>query len=272
VHEADKKELALRLISVAVLAPVALAAIYFGSPYIEIVLTAAGVAMTWEWDRLCGGRRSSASGAASAIAIIAIGVAAVLRQFDVAFLAVLGGVVLTTGLAVVARRGQTIWHGAGPVVIGIPLIATFWLRGIPDAGLAILVWLVGAVWATDIGGYVFGRLIGGPKLAPAISPGKTWAGLVGAIGSAALWGVVWSQWFGGQSIWLASGLGGFVAVVAQGGDLGVSSVKRRFGAKDASNLIPGHGGVLDRLDGLLTSAPMLALMVYVSEGGGFLWR
>lgn len=272
MHEAEKKELRLRLFSALVLAPVAFAAIYFGTPYLEAVLTVAGVAMAWEWDRLCGDGRFDASGVTTSIVIVVVGVAAGLRRFDLALLAVLAGIVVSTAVSVAQKRGQPVWLGAGSPVIGIPLIAIIWMRVDPEGGFATVIWLVGAVWATDIGGFVVGRLVGGPKLAPAISPGKTWAGLVGAGLAAALWGLLWGYWANAESLGLTTILGGFVAMVAQAGDLGVSFVKRRFGAKDASNLIPGHGGVLDRFDGLLSSAPTLAIVVYVSEESGFLWR
>ncbi len=143
--------------------------------------------------------------------------------------------------------------------IGGGIIALIWLRGLPDIGLGLVCWLFFAVWATDVGGYAAGRIIGGPKLAPAVSPNKTWAGVAG--------GIVWAVCFAGAIglLFAASrpivGLAMAVAVslVAQLGDLFESGMKRRYGVKNSGQLIPGHGGVLDRIDGLLAAAPFLAL-------------
>ncbi len=272
MHEAEKKELTLRVLSAVVLAPVALAAIYLGTPYLEAVLTIASLAMVWEWERLCGGRRFGLSGIVAAAAIAVVGVAGWLRRYDLAVVALVLGTVGAFAAAAAARRGSNGWISSATAVIGLPCLAIIWLRADPDFGLRNVMWLVGTVWATDIGGYTFGRLIGGARLAPAISPGKTWSGLSGAIVIAAVWGFIWGLWAGAQAPWFMALLSGGAAVVAQGGDLGVSFVKRRFGAKDASNLIPGHGGVLDRFDGMLPTALVLALTVLVTHRGMFLWR
>jgi phosphatidate cytidylyltransferase len=123
-----------------------------------------------------------------------------------------------------------------------------------------LLWLFLVVWATDIFAYFVGRGIGGAKLAPSISPGKTWAGLVGGMLGAAVVGGIVSTATGGP-IWLAIVAAPVLAVVAQAGDLFESLLKRRAGVKDSGTLIPGHGGALDRLDGLLFATPVYALLV-----------
>ena len=136
--------------------------------------------------------------------------------------------------------------------------------------MAAIFWLLGAVWATDIGAYVTGRLLGGPKLAPRISPNKTWAGLLGGVVCAASWGAAWGA-LAGAGMAGAIVISAITAVVAQAGDLGVSAVKRRFGVKDASRLIPGHGGMLDRVDGFLLTAPAIAGLAVITVRGGLPW-
>ena len=132
----------------------------------------------------------------------------------------------------------------------------------PAQGRDLVFWLLAVVWATDIGAYFAGRGIGGAKLAPAISPNKTWAGLIGGALAAALVGIIAARLLGSGAIPLAVG-GMALAVVAQGGDLLESWCKRRFGVKDSSHVIPGHGGILDRVDGLLAVFPAAFLYFWV---------
>ncbi len=134
--------------------------------------------------------------------------------------------------------------------------------------MEVILWILFAVWATDIGAYAAGRAIGGPKLAPRISPNKTWAGLGGGVLAAILIGVAAGavvSW--APSLELAI-LSGVLAVVAQGGDLFESGVKRHFGVKDSSNLIAGHGGFLDRLDGVLAAGVAMVVLLW-ARGGAF---
>lgn len=269
VYESGLSELQLRILSAIALAPIALAAIYFGTPYLELLLIFAGFAMAWEWDRLCGGQIFGASGGVVMVAIASAGAAALSLRYEVAMAALAVGLVATYAVARWTRRDHPGWISAGTLVIGVPCLAVMWLRSDAVFGLQYVVWLVGVIWATDLTAYCAGRLIGGARLAPSISPGKTWAGLIGAVVGAGLWGFAWGLWFDTARPWLPAVIGGFAAVLAQGGDLGVSCVKRRFGVKDASNLIPGHGGVLDRFDGMLTTGPALALLVYATRGGLF---
>jgi phosphatidate cytidylyltransferase len=156
------------------------------------------------------------------------------------------------------------WVAVGVIAIGLACVAVALVRvrfG-PDA----VMWLLGTVWTTDVCAYAVGRAIGGPKLAPGISPNKTWAGLAGGIVGAALWSVAFASWReDAPAIAGAVAMAAAIAVIAQAGDLSVSFVKRRFGRKDTGNLIPGHGGVLDRIDGLLTTAPALALLLLLAS-------
>jgi phosphatidate cytidylyltransferase len=154
--------------------------------------------------------------------------------------------------------GQSPRLGAGVFYAGLPILALLFLRDRPD-GLLLTFWALGLVWMTDIGAYFAGRCLGGPKLAPGISPSKTWSGLGGGVLAALLFGFILHDWLGlPLPLAAASGL---LAIIAQLGDLYESWLKRRAGVKDSSSLLPGHGGVLDRLDGVVTVAPVAALLV-----------
>ena len=148
------------------------------------------------------------------------------------------------------------WKLAGFAYALIPALALLWIRDRAPQGLELLLWVFIVTWTTDIGAYFAGRAIGGPKLAPAISPNKTIAGLVGGMISAGLAGYAWAELAGlsGALFWLAP----LFAVAAQLGDLFESGLKRKAGVKDSGNWLPGHGGALDRLDGLVVVATLAA--------------
>src|SRR5579862_6990180 len=162
------------------------------------------------------------------------------------------------------------WTLAGILYIGLPVAALIWLRE-QDQGRATAFWLMLVVWATDSAAYAAGRLIGGWRLMPSVSPNKTWAGLIGGVAGAALVGAAVGHYLGSSASLLAVA-GAALALVAQGGDLMESAIKRHFGAKDSGKLIPGHGGLLDRIDGLMTAAPAAAAMCLVAGGGVAAWR
>jgi len=155
------------------------------------------------------------------------------------------------------------WLALGAIVLAVAGLSVIGLRF--HSGADSVMWLFGAVWATDIGAFAVGTGVGGPKVAPRISPNKTWSGLMGGMACAILWSVAFQyaapNKIGAESPAEAAILGAVTAVVAQAGDFGVSFAKRRFGLKDSSGLIPGHGGVLDRIAGLLTTGPGLALFL-----------
>jgi phosphatidate cytidylyltransferase len=167
---------------------------------------------------------------------------------------------VTAGAALVMRSGSPAWLALGVAYVGLPCLALIWIRVLPDGGLATLLWVLALVWATDTGAYVAGRGIGGPKLAPTISPHKTWAGLFGGVLAAAFVGLAAALWAASASIPKVVLVSAGLALVEQVGDLFESGVKRHFGVKDSSNLIPGHGGVLDRVDGLLAVSLAVAAL------------
>jgi len=154
------------------------------------------------------------------------------------------------------------WWLSGLAYVGLPMLAMWWLRTL-DTGQLVF-WLFIIVWATDIGGYFVGKSVGGPKLAPQVSPKKTWSGLLGgialSIGASLILVLVLNLPLTLTVLILASGL---LAVWAQVGDLFESGIKRHFGVKDSGELIPGHGGLLDRVDGLVFVAPAIAILILV---------
>lgn len=156
-----------------------------------------------------------------------------------------------------------LWRLAGLAYVAIPCAALVWIRG-HDTGADLVLSLLLIVWATDIGAYFAGRTIGGAKLAPAISPNKTWAGLGGGALAAAIVAMICSTFSPVPAHW-AHGvwMGPLLAILAQAGDLFESWLKRRAGVKDSGTLIPGHGGLLDRVDGLVPTAPVFALFVWL---------
>lgn len=181
-----------------------------------------------------------------------------------------GGAVVTASLD---RGGGRDWRWTTPglLLLGGSAAAFVFLRDQPQYGLEVTVWLVLVVVSTDIGGYFAGRLIGGPRLAPRISPGKTWAGLAGGAALAAFSGAMFS-WATTRTYYHeVMEVSLVAALLAQGGDLAQSAFKRRFGVKDASRLIPGHGGVLDRLDGLLAATIVAAALTFARNKEVFIW-
>lgn len=172
-----------------------------------------------------------------------------------------------TGLT---ERDGPMWRFAGLFYVSIPCASLVWLRGLqlendPQAGLHLVFFIMLIVWATDIGAYFAGRQIGGPKLAPVISPNKTWAGLGGGVGAAFITAGILHFILPYPTSFLGSViLGAVLAIVSQIGDLFESWMKRRVGVKDSGTLIPGHGGLLDRIDGLIFTIPLFTAIVAIA--------
>ena len=180
--------LGVRSLWALILAPPALAALYFGSPYSDILILAVGAVGAWEWARLCGGGTPGLSGAVVIVAVVAAVVAGILGAFAVGGWLAAAGAMAAILAASRERPASALWYGAGAAYLGTACLAFLWLRSDFDRGLVL--WLIAVVWATDSGAYLVGRRLGGPKLAPAISPGKTWSGLAGGVGAAALAGLL----------------------------------------------------------------------------------
>jgi phosphatidate cytidylyltransferase len=246
------------------LAPVALAAAYYNSWPFALFWGAAAVAVLWEWTALVAGpgHRLLVSAGGSAIAIAAP-VAKLHHPVAATLLIGLGAF----AAAIFAARARRVWIIAGTAYAGVMLLAPVVLRGDPDYGLLAILLLFAVVWTTDIVAYFAGRAIGGPKLWPAISPKKTWSGALAGALAATIAGVAVARWSGAvlseQPLAVVCLC---LSVVSQLGDLLESFIKRRFGAKDASHLIPGHGGAMDRLDGFWAAA-FAGCLVGLIRGG-----
>ena len=262
--------LRLRIFSTLILAPPFVIAAYYGRPWFDLFVWSIGLLMISEWAKI------SLDEEKSPVRLFAIG--AVMVFLVVYYFSPLTAVVVAavgaTVCGIAGRRSKVlrlIWLAIGIAIISIFCLSFLWIRDFPELGRTLMIWLIFTVWFTDTGGYFFGRCIGGPKLAPAISPNKSWAGLAGGVLLAVIWSVIWLSDISGNAIGVSIGAGIVTAILAQIGDLGVSKFKRRFGVKDSSALIPGHGGVLDRMDGMLLSAPALAILLILAGESWIKW-
>lgn len=272
VPPADASAFRTRVVSALVLAPVALITAYLGRPVWDGLVAVMGAFMAWEWARLCGNGRLSRVGAVSiAIAPAVITIGALAGVVPATVIVGVGVVMVGIGAKLEPARGP-LWLAAGVAYVGMPCLAMAWLRAMPGEGLATLLWVLALVWATDTGAYIAGRGLGGPKLAPRISPNKTWAGLVGGMVAAAAVGLAVSFLVADVSASIAVSVSAALAIVEQAGDLFESAVKRHFGVKDSSRLIPGHGGVLDRVDGLLAVSLAVAGLSWAAGHTILIWR
>jgi phosphatidate cytidylyltransferase len=175
-------------------------------------------------------------------------------------------------LGLCRRTGWAPLCAVGLGYIALAAAALLWLRHDAAAGRADVLFLLLVVWAGDIGAYLVGRWIGGPRLAPSISPGKTWSGAAGGLVAAVAAGLAAAHVLSDSASWRAVVVAAVLGVVAQAGDLLESFVKRRLEVKDSGSLIPGHGGLFDRLDGVLAAAPVAALLALTQGRGVVLWQ
>jgi phosphatidate cytidylyltransferase len=233
---------------------------FSGAIPFAVLVVAVTVLLSWEWGRLVHGREADL---VIAVHIAAAGVAAVLAAFDKVGLGLL---VLPIGaiLATLLSLGpNSLFSALGVFYAGLPAVALIWLRSDADLGLLAVAFLICIVIASDTGGFLAGRLLGGPKLWPRVSPNKTWSGFIGALLASSVVGALFWLAVPDSSVVRLAVAGAMLSLVAQAGDLAESAIKRRFGAKDTSALIPGHGGVMDRVDGLLAAATAVGLASFV---------
>jgi phosphatidate cytidylyltransferase len=246
------------------LAGIAVEADYGGPQFFALFVGLGALLAVREWHRMVAtGARSMLPESVLAGLSVALALTAIVLRPHVWYgWGILGaGAVLVAALA--ALRGEMpLWQGAGVFYIGGPALALAMSRAIPPEGAAIMIGLFLVVWMTDTGALVAGNLLKGPKLAPALSPNKTWSGTCGGILAAAAAEAVFVGVLGG-SAWRAALYGAGLSVVAQAGDLFESFVKRRFHKKDSGTMIPGHGGVLDRIDSMLAASVGVAVLVLV---------
>ena len=256
------RDLAPRVASAMALGPIALAAVWWGGIAWQALLTLLATIAVLDWAGLCNLKLDST---------LAISAAASVPAAQAAYLATgrqaLPVAVIAVAAAALAWRQRLL--GAGVLYVGAGYLGLLLLR-VGGGGLANVVFVLLVVWANDIGGYVAGRLIGGRRMAPRLSPGKTWAGAGGGLVFSVVAGLAVAAWFGADRAgqFRAEAVSVVLSVLAQAGDLAESALKRRTGRKDSGQLIPGHGGILDRVDGLLAASAGALVWQVVTQ---FFW-
>lgn len=262
-------ELRLRIVSGIVMAAITLGATWAGGTIFELLAVAIALLVYYEWSTIT--RLAEHDFQGNALGWLSQGIIAGLILFDGIQLTLMVLAAFTAVAALwVYLRGTSWWLPGGIVYAGLTGISLSAIRGDSDIGLIAMIFVFAVVWATDILAYFVGRAIGGPKLAPRISPGKTWSGAIGGAvcGVVAGSAVFLSHFSLGDSRIPLLALG--LSVSSQIGDLFESYIKRRFGVKDSSRLIPGHGGIMDRVDGLVFAcfAALLFVLAQVMAAGG----
>ena len=243
-----------RVVTALIMIPVVIGALYIGFPYLHLAALIFGGLMAWEWSTMIPNKNPVVYAVTYSLCIVSA----------VVFPSALGIALLTLGSAIFIwfKTKNEIHRGLltlGVFYITIGFGSVVWLYN--TVGFVDTLWFLLMVWSVDTGGYIFGSTIKGPKLAPKISPNKTWAGLIGGALLSVVVSIIYCQVFSSQNhIAFYAVLGGIIAVVAQIGDLVESHIKRSLNIKDSSNLIPGHGGAFDRVDGLIFAAPLVFLL------------
>ncbi len=270
------RDLGVRAAAAVVLIPVVVLVVWMGSYWFEAVITLLAVLMAREWVKL------ALRGDMVQLALhLGAAVAAPLLATR-AELALCLGVVAALWVASIVRRqlqggGHTLWSVVGIPYVALPAMGFVVLRASDEFGFIAVAWILAVVWAADTAAYFAGRILGGPRLWPRVSPNKTWAGMVGAVVGGAIVGWAGAEIFGVHAPLPMLLGGGALGAIEQGGDLFESALKRYAGVKDSSRLIPGHGGALDRVDGLVAAVTCAAILGIVRAGvddparGLFVW-
>jgi phosphatidate cytidylyltransferase len=245
-----QSELRLRILSGIVLAVVVLAATWFGGLAFRTLAAAIGVLVYYEWSTITRLPETDFRGNAFGwVSVVLVSSLVLFGVDELALPLLLGATAIGIVYALVLKGSG--WLAGGIVYSGLTVISLATIRGDTAHGFAAMLFIFAVVWATDILAYFIGRAVGGPKLAPSISPGKTWSGAIGGALSAVIAGtLVHMAFFSLNGLWVPI-IALVLSAFSQIGDLFESFIKRRFGAKDSSRLIPGHGGVMDRVDGLV---------------------
>jgi phosphatidate cytidylyltransferase len=261
VAEQGSRNLLMRVIAALVLAPLAIAIAYAGGWLWTALATLAAIGLYVEWLMVVGAVRERRVVVSGGVALAIAGFCLAAGRIDASLLALVLGLSAVTLLSPERRH----WTAAGFVYAAAAEIASVLVRLDQTDGLAALILILLVVWVTDIGGYFAGRGIGGPKLWPRVSPKKTWAGAIGGFAAS----LVVAGGFAALGLGKTGPillLGGILSITSQLGDLFESAVKRRFGVKDSSHLIPGHGGLMDRLDGFVAVVVLAAIFGFLRSG------
>ncbi|MFF0918948.1 phosphatidate cytidylyltransferase [Rhizobium leguminosarum] len=264
-----QQELKLRIVSGLILAAIVLAATWYGGLAFRILAVVIGLLIYYEWSKMTGIARDWVANAVGWIGEAAIAFLVLVGNFEFAA-GMLAGVT-AVGIALIILQGTSRALPVGLFYAGATGLSLAAIRSDDGLGLYAMLFVFAVVWATDILAYFVGRALGGPKLAPSISPGKTWSGAIGGAVSAVVAGVVLVHFLLPGAEIIAAGVALVLSVCSQSGDLFESFIKRKFGVKDSSRLIPGHGGVMDRVDGLIFacfSAFLLAGLFSLIKGAG----
>ena len=270
------RDLRVRIVSSAVVAPIALLALSYSVLTSALLASIASAAMMWEWRSIVSTRRPVGTIGRVFVDWALVGVAALLPLVAALLspeIAILGlFIVIGAGASILrAHTGVGAWSALGLLFISFSSIGFVFLRGVETYGLLSIILVASVVIASDVGGYFWGRIIGGPKLWPRVSPGKTWAGLFGGLVFAAVVGGLFSWATTGTYYYQVCTVSAIAALFAQSGDLAESAFKRYFNTKDASTLLPGHGGVLDRLDSHMAALLVAATVTAVRGQPIFTW-
>lgn len=276
-----------RILSAAVLLPLVVVEILLGHPYFDLLVAVFAGLMAWEWARVCARRRNPihpgpaarlapeawlAPGAVSIVTAVSGTLAAGFGYGGLVAGGIVAGGAVLSGLLALRHHGmRAAWFTVGTIYVTLPALALLAIRADSQFGKEMLFWTIAMVVAADTGGYLVGRTFGGPKLAPRISPNKTWSGLVGAVAGTTLVGLFTGFMLNHTNMVMLTLLSAGLGIVEQAGDLVESAFKRHFGVKDTSQIIPGHGGVLDRVDGLLAVAVAVVIMNEWVGGSVLAW-
>lgn len=246
-------ELTKRILSVVILAPIVIFLAWLGDIFFGLMMAVIAVLMYWEWTVMTQKSILLPRDIVAVLAVLGLVVAQYIGGTTTPIL--LSFLAIVIGLIVIATAKHKLgWTIAGIGVGSSLATCLIYLRAIEPSGLGLLFFLCFSVWAADIFAYIVGRTVGGPKLMPRVSPKKTWSGFLGGAAGAVIVGALVASHLFEANTTLFAGLAFITALAAQAGDLLESHIKRRFNVKDSSNLIPGHGGILDRVDGLVLSA------------------
>lgn len=266
-----RRNLFLRIVSSLVILPPVAALLLLGGSMFALLVAVIAVCIAWEWSTLVSRGGMTLIGSLSVTGCAGLVLCYTFLPTEMLSIAIFLSVTILAGATMLSRERDALWVVGGCIISATSCLSILWLRESEPDGLFLVTWLISIVIATDVSAYVTGRAIGGPRLAPRISPNKTWAGLLGGIVASAVVGVIFAVYTETTGVVALAMLSAAFACVAQCGDLLVSVVKRKFGVKDSSRLIPGHGGVLDRLDGHIAVQTLAALGVMISERNLLMW-